>query len=399
MPKSKPMKEMSKVYKSLVSKKHHDKKEDKGLTAYQRFVDDDDNKRVDEDIWSPKILSRTASRRSKTPTPQKKSLLKIGSRRCTTPTPTSQSRSSSRSKRNSNNNNDEDDNNNSNSNNNNNNNGLTETISNPLKRILSRRGTTSGPLLRSDSKLEISQPELIYHAGSHRFGSSIINNDIGMWIPGDSEHVPEVSVSSNLSRRLTTPILFSHTTVRRKPPEVEKTIECTLEDLCFGCTKKMKITRDVIKHPGVMVQENEILKIEVKPGWRKGTKIKFEGKGDEKPGYLPADIVFIIEEKKHHLFSREGNNDLEICIEIPLGDALTGCSLPIPVLGGEKLTLSFENTVIYPGYVKVIEGQGMPIPKNEGKRGDLYVKFLVDFPKELSDEQRQEAFSILENCC
>ncbi|XP_020958545.1 protein psi1-like isoform X2 [Arachis ipaensis] len=123
----------------------------------------------------------------------------------------------------------------------------------------------------------------------------------------------------------------------------------------------------------VMVQEIEILKIEVMPGWRKGTKIKFEGKGDEKPGYLP--------------------------VEISLVDALTGCSLPIPILGGEKLTLSFENTVVYPGYVKVIEGQGMPTLKNDGKRGNLHVKFLVDFPKELSDEQRQEAFRILENCC
>ncbi|KAL4288298.1 hypothetical protein AHAS_Ahas19G0272200 [Arachis hypogaea] len=150
---------------------------------------------------------------------------------------------------------------------------------------------------------------------------------------------------------------------------------------------------------GIMVQEIEILKIEVKLGWRKGTKIKFEGKGDEKPGYLPADIVFIIEEKKHNLFRREGKTDLEICIEIPLVDALTVCSLPIPILGGEKLNLSFENIVVYPGYVKVIEGQGMPTLKNDGKRGDLHVKLLVDFPKELSDEQRQEAFRILENCC
>nr|XP_025629174.1 dnaJ homolog subfamily B member 4-like [Arachis hypogaea] len=132
---------------------------------------------------------------------------------------------------------------------------------------------------------------------------------------------------------------------------------------------------------------------------KKHNLFRREGKGDEKPGYLPADIVFIIEEKKHNLFRREGNNDLEICIEIPLVDALTGCSLPIPILGGENLTLSFENTVVYLGYVKVIEGQGMPTLKNDGKRGDLHVKFLVDFPKELSDEQRQEAFRILENCC
>lgn len=140
------------------------------------------------------------------------------------------------------------------------------------------------------------------------------------------------------------------------------------------------------------------MKIEVKPGWRKGTKITFEGKGDEKPGYLPADIVFLIDEKKHPLFRRDGN-DLEICVEIPLVDALTGCSIPIPLLGGENMTLSLENTVIYPGYEKVVRGQGMPNPKNKGKRGDLHVKFLIEFPTKLSDEQRKEAVSILEDCC
>ncbi|RYQ92254.1 hypothetical protein Ahy_B09g098441 [Arachis hypogaea] len=45
----------------------------------------------------------------------------------------------------------------------------------------------------------------------------------------------------------------------------------------------------------VMVQEIEILKIEVMPGWRKGTKIKFEGKGDEKPGYLLVEIPLKLE--------------------------------------------------------------------------------------------------------
>jgi len=140
------------------------------------------------------------------------------------------------------------------------------------------------------------------------------------------------------------------------------------------------------------------LKIEVKPGWRKGTRITFEGVGDEKPGYLPADVVFLIDEKKHPLYRRDGD-DLEICVEIPLVDALTGCSIPVPLLGGEIMTLSFESTVIYPGYEKVIKGQGMPNAKKNGKRGDLRVKFLIDFPTNLTEEQRREAVSILQDCC
>lgn len=148
----------------------------------------------------------------------------------------------------------------------------------------------------------------------------------------------------------------------------------------------------------MIVQEEEILKIEVKPGWRKGTKITFEGVGDEKPGYLPADIVFLIDEKKHPLYRRDGN-DLEIGVKIPLVDALSGCSIPIPLLGGEHMNISFENIVIYPGFEQVIKGQGMPNPKNNSTRGDLHVKFLVSFPTDLSDEQRSEAVSILQDCC
>lgn len=67
--------------------------------------------------------------------------------------------------------------------------------------------------------------------------------------------------------------------------------------------------------------------------------VPFEGKGDEKPGYLPTDIIFVIEEKKHPLFRRK-DDDLEIVVEIPLLKALTGCSLSVPLLGGGKKSIS-----------------------------------------------------------
>ncbi|KAK1288133.1 hypothetical protein QJS10_CPB19g00128 [Acorus calamus] len=41
---------------------------------------------------------------------------------------------------------------------------------------------------------------------------------------------------------------------QRKPPAVEKKLECSLEDLCFGCVKKMMITRDVVSPDGCSVQ-------------------------------------------------------------------------------------------------------------------------------------------------
>ena len=145
----------------------------------------------------------------------------------------------------------------------------------------------------------------------------------------------------------------------------------------------------------LIVQEEEILRIQIKPGWRQGTKVKFDGRGDERPGTLPADIIFLIDEKRHPIFKRVGDN-LEIGVEIPLVKAITGCPLSVPLLGGEKMSL-FIDDIIYHGYEKIIPGQGMPMAKQEGRRGDLKIKFLVSFPTELSDRQRSDVYRILQD--
>ncbi|KAF2296711.1 hypothetical protein GH714_001378 [Hevea brasiliensis] len=190
-----------------------------------------------------------------------------------------------------------------------------------------------------------------------------------------------------------------------KPPTVQKDLECTLEELCYGCMKKIKVTRDVLTNTGFVlmslrqiIQEEEILIINVKPGWKKGTKITFEGMGNERPGTCPADITFVIAEKRHPLFQREGDN-LKIVVEIPLLKALTGCEISIPLLGGENMTTLMIEDIIHPGYEKIIIGQGMTITEEEGKRGNLKVTFLVEFPTELTDEQRSDILSILEDSC
>ncbi|CDO97560.1 unnamed protein product [Coffea canephora] len=208
---------------------------------------------------------------------------------------------------------------------------------------------------------------------------------------------PLVSLSKITSKRATNPIIYSQTTARRKAQPIQKKLECTLEELCHGCVKKVKITRDVISNAGIIVQEEEILRIKVKPGWKKGTKITFEGKGDERPGMHPADIIFIIDEKRHPLFKREGD-DLELGVEIPLVQALTGCTISVPLLGGDQMDLSIGD-IIFPGYEKIIPDQGMPISKQHGRRGDLRLRFLVEFPTDLSKQQRSAVVRILEDCC
>lgn len=130
----------------------------------------------------------------------------------------------------------------------------------------------------------------------------------------------------------------------------------------------------------------EILTIEIKPGWKKGTKITFPEKGNEQPNVIPADLIFIIDEKPHSIFTREGN-DLVVTKKISLVEALTGYTVCVTTLDGRSLTIAINN-VIHPDYEEVVPKEGMPIPKDPSKRGNLRIKFNIKFPTRLTAEQK-----------
>jgi len=142
------------------------------------------------------------------------------------------------------------------------------------------------------------------------------------------------------------------------------------------------------------IQQEEVLTVNVKPGWVGGTKVTFRGVINEEntEGYV-ADVVVTIIEKHHPLFRRI-EDDLELEIEITLVDALTGCPLTIPLLGNQKMSMEIDE-VVYPGYEITVKGQGMPNQNSPDHRGDLKVKFLVSFPNELAYEQRSQILRIL----
>jgi len=73
------------------------------------------------------------------------------------------------------------------------------------------------------------------------------------------------------------------------------------------CHKIFNFFREVFVSDGILVKEEEHLSVEIKPGWKEGTKITYPKKGDVYPGRIPADIVFLIKEEKHKLFQRDGS--------------------------------------------------------------------------------------------
>lgn len=144
---------------------------------------------------------------------------------------------------------------------------------------------------------------------------------------------------------------------------------------------------------------------QIKPGWKTGTKITFKGEGDELPGRPAADICFVLKEKPDSSFTRDGNNlvykvksspvcaslwliKFSVCVQatIPLRDALLGTTLSVTTLDDRKLSIPADYAK--PGAVKIVLGEGMPISKAPGTKGDLIVKFDVAFPQSLTDSQK-----------
>lgn len=87
---------------------------------------------------------------------------------------------------------------------------------------------------------------------------------------------------------------------RRVPtPEVttvEKPLAVTLEELFKGTHKKMKIKRKTFEQgTNKRKVEDKILELDIRPGYKAGTKIKFKGVGDQEEGGT-QDLHFIITE-------------------------------------------------------------------------------------------------------
>lgn len=92
---------------------------------------------------------------------------------------------------------------------------------------------------------------------------------------------------------------------RPRPPSpeaqvVEKPLPLTLEELFKGTHKKMKVKRKIYdERTGKTSVQDKVLEMDIKPGLKAGTKIKFKGAGDQDERGA-QDLHFIIQEVRLH---------------------------------------------------------------------------------------------------
>jgi DnaJ-class molecular chaperone len=176
---------------------------------------------------------------------------------------------------------------------------------------------------------------------------------------------------------------FSNPMRKRDPMVIE--VFCTLEQLFKGDKKKLKVTRRLNGADSAKVFE-----LDIKRGWKDGTKITFEKEGDVDPGCEAQDIVFVIREKPHPTFKREGDN-LISSETVTLKQALSGLTVKRRGVDGRDVSLRMTDT-IQPGSERVVRGEGMP--KKNGDRGDMIIRFDVKLPT-LNEDTKKKLINFL----
>lgn len=101
---------------------------------------------------------------------------------------------------------------------------------------------------------------------------------------------------------------------RAPTPEVttvERPLPLTLEEIFSGAHKRMKIKRKTFdESTGKRSVQDKILDMDIKPGLKPGSKIKFKGVGDQEEGGT-QDLHFIVTEVSYstkHYYQQVANN-------------------------------------------------------------------------------------------
>lgn len=173
---------------------------------------------------------------------------------------------------------------------------------------------------------------------------------------------------------------------------VEKPLPISLEELYNGCTKKLKVQRKTYdQQTGKQNTEDKILSVPIKKGLKARSKIKYPGLGDEDEGSV-QDLHFIIQEKPHPLFTRDGD-DLRTTIKLDLQEALTGWKRTMQTIDGTYIIVQ-KGGVTQPGFEQIVPQRGMPNSKT-GERGILIVGVQITFPENLTADQKKQFHSVM----
>jgi DnaJ-related protein SCJ1 len=206
-----------------------------------------------------------------------------------------------------------------------------------------------------------------------------------------------------------------------------KGIKTTTQQIAPGFIQRMQITCDTCKGKGTVVKSKcpecdgkkvkrgtNQLTMTIEKGFPDKHEVIFEREGDQHPDMTAGDVVLVVTTASHPIFNRSGH-DLYMKQSINLKEALLGFSKKIQHLDGamlevirkeitqpgrtmiffKKIFINYLSSLsnfcgwLLTGFVQKIEKAGMPVHRYPFEKGDLYIKYDIELPRELSLEQQE----------
>jgi molecular chaperone DnaJ len=149
-----------------------------------------------------------------------------------------------------------------------------------------------------------------------------------------------------------------------------------IEDPCPTCAGQGRL-RELKKY-----------RVNIPPGVKEGSRIRLPGKGEAGLRGGPAGDLFVVcHVAESPVFHRKGDN-LEVEVPITIAEAVGGADVEVPTLHGTKKLRVPGGTKH--GTVQRLRGEGPPmLGKGSSQRGDIHYRFLIEVPRDLTDEQKK----------
>ena len=158
----------------------------------------------------------------------------------------------------------------------------------------------------------------------------------------------------------------------RKGKTVRVDVDITFKESIFGVEREVR------------AGGNSRISLKIPPGVENGSSLRVSGRGEPLEGGQPGDLhvhIFVTPDPR---FKKQGMN-IVTDAKITLSLSLLGGDHLIPTLDGD-LTLKIPERVSN-GEILRVKGKG--VPDERGRRGDLYVRIVVDLSKKLSRDARK----------
>ncbi|MCL2832605.1 MAG: molecular chaperone DnaJ [Treponema sp.] len=135
---------------------------------------------------------------------------------------------------------------------------------------------------------------------------------------------------------------------------------------------------------GIQKKRQKIM-VTIPAGVENGKRVSIPRQGDaSSSGGPPGDLYVFIHVKPHEFFERQGE-DIYCAIPISVTQASLGSDIQVPTLDGKTIKVKIP-AGIQNGKMLRIRDEGVPMP---GRRGNLYIKMMVQVPVKLSKRGRE----------